>query len=35
METLSQYFSCGGNYDETADSLAIHCEVHIAQGAER
>ncbi|MEU8788234.1 helix-turn-helix domain-containing protein [Streptomyces sp. NPDC048643] len=24
VETLSQYFSCGGNYDETADSLAIH-----------
>ncbi|MFD6825015.1 PucR family transcriptional regulator [Streptomyces sp. NPDC060085] len=23
-ETLSRYFSCGGNYDETADSLAIH-----------
>ncbi|MFF0189043.1 PucR family transcriptional regulator [Streptomyces sp. NPDC005244] len=24
VETLSRYFSCGGNYDETADSLAIH-----------
>ncbi|MBL1086053.1 helix-turn-helix domain-containing protein [Streptomyces actinomycinicus] len=22
--TLSRYFDCGGNYDETADSLAIH-----------
>ncbi|KOY55964.1 hypothetical protein ADK59_21450 [Streptomyces sp. XY332] len=25
VETLSQYFDCGGNYDETAESLAIHC----------
>ncbi|MFE6843603.1 PucR family transcriptional regulator [Streptomyces sp. NPDC057686] len=24
VETLSRYFDCGGNYDETADSLAIH-----------
>ncbi|MFD6467748.1 PucR family transcriptional regulator [Streptomyces goshikiensis] len=24
VETLSQYFDCGGNYDETAESLAIH-----------
>ncbi|WP_369188820.1 PucR family transcriptional regulator [Streptomyces sp. R08] len=24
VETLSQYFTFGGNYDETADSLAIH-----------
>ncbi|MFF2102321.1 PucR family transcriptional regulator [Streptomyces sp. NPDC058202] len=24
VETLTRYFSCGGNYDETADSLAIH-----------
>ncbi|MFF5027244.1 PucR family transcriptional regulator [Streptomyces collinus] len=24
VETLSGYFDCGGNYDETADSLAIH-----------
>ncbi|MFG2357297.1 PucR family transcriptional regulator [Streptomyces sp. NPDC048521] len=24
VETLSWYFDCGGNYDETADSLAIH-----------
>ncbi|MET8412503.1 helix-turn-helix domain-containing protein [Streptomyces sp. NPDC005195] len=24
METLSRYFDCGGNYDETAESLAIH-----------
>ncbi|WP_431944884.1 PucR family transcriptional regulator [Actinacidiphila sp. bgisy167] len=23
-ETLSRYFDCGGNYDETAESLAIH-----------
>ncbi|MFE6163715.1 PucR family transcriptional regulator [Streptomyces sp. NPDC056486] len=23
-ETLAQYFDCGGNYDETAASLAIH-----------
>ncbi|MFE3409334.1 PucR family transcriptional regulator [Streptomyces mirabilis] len=24
VETLSRYFDCGGNYDETAESLAIH-----------
>ncbi|MFD7818579.1 PucR family transcriptional regulator [Streptomyces sp. NPDC059785] len=24
VETLSRYFDCGGNYDETADSLTIH-----------
>jgi sugar diacid utilization regulator len=24
VETLSQYFECGGNYDETAEALAIH-----------
>ncbi|MET7746100.1 helix-turn-helix domain-containing protein [Streptomyces sp. NPDC005385] len=24
VETLTRYFSCGGNYDETADSLSIH-----------
>ncbi|MGX1546616.1 PucR family transcriptional regulator [Streptomyces adustus] len=24
VETLSRYFDCGGNYDETAASLAIH-----------
>ncbi|GHE81992.1 hypothetical protein GCM10014715_42070 [Streptomyces spiralis] len=24
VETLSRYFDCGGNYDETADSLAVH-----------
>ncbi|WP_432171213.1 PucR family transcriptional regulator [Streptomyces sp. 1222.5] len=24
VETLARYFDCGGNYDETADSLAIH-----------
>ncbi|MEU4035385.1 PucR family transcriptional regulator [Streptomyces collinus] len=24
VETLSGYFDCGGNYDETADCLAIH-----------
>ncbi|WP_405794698.1 PucR family transcriptional regulator [Streptomyces longwoodensis] len=24
VETLSRYFDCGGNYDETADSLSIH-----------
>jgi sugar diacid utilization regulator len=24
VETLSQYFDCGGNYDETAAALAIH-----------
>ncbi|MGW2689229.1 PucR family transcriptional regulator [Streptomyces sp. NPDC001414] len=24
VETLNRYFDCGGNYDETADSLAIH-----------
>jgi DNA-binding PucR family transcriptional regulator len=24
VETLSRYFDCGGNYDETAGSLAIH-----------
>lgn len=24
VETLSHYFDCGGNYDETAESLAIH-----------
>ncbi|MBB5925606.1 helix-turn-helix domain-containing protein [Streptomyces echinatus] len=24
VDTLSRYFDCGGNYDETADSLAIH-----------
>ena len=24
VETLSRYFDCGGNYAETADSLAIH-----------
>ncbi|AYC37010.1 PucR family transcriptional regulator [Streptomyces griseorubiginosus] len=24
VETLSRYFDCDGNYDETADSLAIH-----------
>ncbi|WP_406840097.1 PucR family transcriptional regulator [Streptomyces sp. AHU1] len=24
VKTLSRYFDCGGNYDETADSLAIH-----------
>lgn len=24
VETLSQYFDCGGNYDETTESLAIH-----------
>lgn len=24
VETLSRYFDCGGNYDETADCLAIH-----------
>ncbi|MET7480418.1 helix-turn-helix domain-containing protein [Streptomyces sp. NPDC005648] len=24
VETLSRYFDCGGNYDETADSLVIH-----------
>ncbi|WP_318273723.1 helix-turn-helix domain-containing protein [Streptomyces mirabilis] len=24
VETLSRYFDCGGNYDEAADSLAIH-----------
>ncbi|MET8228169.1 PucR family transcriptional regulator [Streptomyces sp. NPDC004082] len=24
VKTLSQYFDCGGNYDETAESLAIH-----------
>ncbi|MFJ3222894.1 PucR family transcriptional regulator [Streptomyces sp. NPDC086783] len=24
VETLSQYFDCGGNYDETAEALAIH-----------
>ncbi|HEV7536401.1 MAG TPA: helix-turn-helix domain-containing protein, partial [Acidimicrobiia bacterium] len=23
-KTLSTYLECGGNYDETADSLAIH-----------
>ncbi|MFG2306943.1 PucR family transcriptional regulator [Actinacidiphila glaucinigra] len=24
VETLTRYFDCGGNYDETAESLAIH-----------
>lgn len=24
VETLSRYFDCGGNYDESAESLAIH-----------
>lgn len=24
VDTLSRYFDCGGNYDETAESLAIH-----------
>jgi DNA-binding PucR family transcriptional regulator len=24
VKTLSTYLECGGNYDETADSLAIH-----------
>uniref|UniRef100_UPI002F91BB5D helix-turn-helix domain-containing protein n=1 Tax=Streptomyces sp. NBC_01001 TaxID=2903713 RepID=UPI002F91BB5D len=24
VETLSRYFDCGGNYDETAECLAIH-----------
>ncbi|CAL2058687.1 MULTISPECIES: helix-turn-helix domain-containing protein [Streptomyces] len=24
VKTLARYFDCGGNYDETADSLAIH-----------
>ncbi|WP_109003921.1 PucR family transcriptional regulator [Streptomyces rishiriensis] len=24
VKTLSRYFDCGGNYDETAESLAIH-----------
>ncbi|WP_371666941.1 helix-turn-helix domain-containing protein [Streptomyces sp. NBC_00289] len=24
VETLSRYFDCGGNYDETAESLAVH-----------
>ncbi|MGI5400901.1 PucR family transcriptional regulator [Streptomyces sp. CA-135486] len=24
VETLSRYFDCGGNYDDTAESLAIH-----------
>ncbi|MGW7198542.1 PucR family transcriptional regulator [Streptomyces chryseus] len=24
VETLSRYFDCGGNYDEAAESLAIH-----------
>jgi hypothetical protein len=24
VETLSRYFDCGGNYAETAESLAIH-----------
>ncbi|AOR36900.1 transcriptional regulator [Streptomyces fodineus] len=24
VQALSRYFDCGGNYDETADSLAIH-----------
>ncbi|MFD8804624.1 PucR family transcriptional regulator [Streptomyces sp. NPDC059597] len=24
VETLARYFDCGGNYDETAESLAIH-----------
>ncbi|MEH0626500.1 PucR family transcriptional regulator [Streptomyces stelliscabiei] len=24
VETLSRYFDCGGNYDETAESLTIH-----------
>ncbi|MGW9210461.1 PucR family transcriptional regulator [Embleya sp. NPDC055664] len=24
VETLSRYFDCGGNYDETAESLVIH-----------
>ncbi|MDX3312494.1 helix-turn-helix domain-containing protein [Streptomyces sp. ME08-AFT2] len=24
VETLSRYFGCGGNYDETAESLAVH-----------
>ena len=24
VETLSRYFDFGGNYDETAESLAIH-----------
>ncbi|MFJ4469590.1 PucR family transcriptional regulator [Streptomyces sp. NPDC089424] len=24
VETLSRYFDCGGNYDETAESLGIH-----------
>ncbi|MFD2119918.1 PucR family transcriptional regulator, partial [Streptomyces cirratus] len=24
VETLSRYFDCGGNYDETATALAVH-----------